>query len=97
MTTTSRPQATEPTLPDQEELIRRLLSDTPLLADTHKQVVERSKRFATYCAHVIVVLLIAGGTWRRCQRRHGETCRRRHAVSDGPLVVDGAAADEGLK
>ena len=40
MTTTARPQATEPTLPDQEELIRRLLSDTPLLADTPDHLLQ---------------------------------------------------------
>ena len=40
MTTTARPQATEPMLPDQEELIRRLLSDTPLLADTPDHLLQ---------------------------------------------------------
>ena len=35
MTTTLKPTAVAPPqLPDQEELIRRLLSDTPLLKDT---------------------------------------------------------------
>ncbi len=40
-TTTTRPlQVEAPTLPDQEELIRRLLSDTPLLKDTSDHLLQ---------------------------------------------------------
>ena len=42
MITSSEPvlQTQMPTLPDQEELVRRLLSDTPLLADTHDHLLQ---------------------------------------------------------
>ena len=41
MTTTLKPTAvTPPLLPDQEELIRRLLSDTPLLKDTPDHLLQ---------------------------------------------------------
>ena len=41
MTTTTPPvQVEAPTLPDQEELIRRLLSDTPLLKDTPDRLLQ---------------------------------------------------------
>ena len=41
MTTTLKPTpAAPPLLPDQEELIRRLLSDTPLLKDTPDHLLQ---------------------------------------------------------
>ena len=39
-TTTAQPPVSAPTLPDQEELIRRLLSDTPLLKDTPDHLLQ---------------------------------------------------------
>ena len=40
MTPISASPVRPPVLPDQEELIRRLLSDTPLLADTGDHLVQ---------------------------------------------------------
>ena len=40
MTTTTIPSIAAPVFPDQEELIRRLLSDTPLLADTPDHLLQ---------------------------------------------------------
>ena len=40
MTTTSAPSLAPPVLPDQDELIRRLLSDTPLLKDTPDHLLQ---------------------------------------------------------
>ena len=40
MTTTAPLPVSAPTLPDQEELIRRLLSDTPLLKDTPDHLLQ---------------------------------------------------------
>ena len=39
-TTTAQPSVSAPSLPDQEELIRRLLSDTPLLKDTPDHLLQ---------------------------------------------------------
>ena len=47
MTTTMKP-ITPPVLPDQEELIKRLLSDTPLLADTQDHLVQVVNVLETY-------------------------------------------------
>ena len=47
MTTTVKP-LTAPVLPDQEELIQRLLSDTPLLADTQDHLVQVVNVLETY-------------------------------------------------
>jgi CO2 hydration protein len=47
MTTTVKP-ITAPHLPDQEELIQRLLSDTPLLADTQDHLVQVVNVLETY-------------------------------------------------
>ena len=47
MTTTVKP-LTAPLLPDQEELIQRLLSDTPLLADTQDHLVQVVNVLETY-------------------------------------------------
>ena len=47
MTTTVKP-LTDPVLPDQEELIQRLLSDTPLLADTQDHLVQVVNVLETY-------------------------------------------------
>ena len=40
MTPTSASPVQPPVLPDQEELIRRLLSDTPLLKDTPAHLLQ---------------------------------------------------------
>ena len=40
MTTTARPQSSQAALPDLDELTRRLLSDTPLLADTPDHLLQ---------------------------------------------------------
>jgi len=47
MTTTVKP-ITAPVLPDQEELIQRLLSDSPLLADTQDHLVQVVNVLETY-------------------------------------------------
>ena len=47
MTTTMKP-ITPPVLPDQEELIKRLLSDSPLLADTQDHLVQVVNVLETY-------------------------------------------------
>ena len=47
MTTTAKP-LTAPVLPDQEELIQRLLSDSPLLADTQDHLVQVVNVLETY-------------------------------------------------
>ena len=47
MTTTVKPLRA-PVLPDQEELIQRLLSDTPLLADTQDHLVQVVNVLETY-------------------------------------------------
>ena len=47
MTTTVKP-LTAPVLPDQEELIQRLLSDSPLLADTQDHLVQVVNVLETY-------------------------------------------------
>ena len=47
MTTTVKP-LTAPVLPDQEDLIQRLLSDTPLLADTQDHLVQVVNVLETY-------------------------------------------------
>ena len=47
MTTTAKP-LTAPVLPNQEELIQRLLSDTPLLADTQDHLIQVVNVLETY-------------------------------------------------
>jgi CO2 hydration protein len=47
MTTTTKPLSA-PVLPDQEELIQRLLSDTPLLADTQDHLIQVVNVLETY-------------------------------------------------
>ena len=47
MTTTVKPPIA-PVLPNQEELIKRLLSDTPLLADTQDHLLQVVNVLETY-------------------------------------------------